>query len=210
METRVTARQQGAENAHHRFEVCIDPDAGDGHCIFRGYSSKRAALDYACEYTGGTFRFSEEDRKPGRERGRDMGKPTILYRVYPDGHRVPWHKITRKGRGEVTIKNTAEFKQEQKEQAQRNIDAQEAARQAAAGQYEARDHEVIRQAEAMGTAFGAQVRELLEAMRETQPGGGKVTELVNLLNDADDDKLDQLIAALKGNKADADKPEAAS
>lgn len=166
-ESRATSRNQGAENVQHKFEVTLDED---GHCIYRGYSSRRAALDYACEYTGGTLKFKEQDREAGR--GRDMGKATTLLFIQPDGQRVAWHKITRNGR-DVVVKATAEFKKEMEEQKKRNIAAQERAEQAAAGQYQARENDIANMAQAIGTALGDKLGEFMAVLKGVQADGDK-------------------------------------
>ena len=166
-QARATSRNQGAENVGHRFMVCVEHD---GHPIYAGYSSMQAALDFACEYTGGTLKFKEEDRK--LERGRDMGKPTILYRVHADGQRVPWHNITRKGH-DVVIKATAEYKQEQKEQGARNEAARENAQEAAAKTFETRKNDMTEMAGAIGAGIGDKLGEFIDALKDVQADGDK-------------------------------------
>ncbi len=141
---------QGASSAQHRFEVRMK---SDDRTIFRGHSSMAVAEAYAREYTGKTLVFTDEDKKPERNRGRDMGKPTVLYRIMPNGSRTAWREFALKG-DDVVSKDTPEYVKEQKEQEVRNAKAVERARAAAAGKFAAEKNDTLEAAEAMGDAMG--------------------------------------------------------
>jgi len=149
---------QGVGSAQHRFEVRMK---ADNRRIYAGYSAMAKAERYARRYTGETLSFSDEDKEPERDRGRDMGKPTVLFRVLPDGSRVAWREFSLKD-GRVVSKDTPAYKQEQEEQKVRSAAAVETARKKAASEYQAEADKSIEQYEKMGDAMGKQLRGLFE------------------------------------------------
>ena len=154
--------QQGIGRSQPRFVVCVQHD---GHEIFSGYSSMNAAAAYAKDYTGHTLKFPAEDREAGR--GRDMGKPTVLYRVQPDGSRVAWQTFIRKDdTGEVVVKDTAEYKEEKKAQALRNAAAVDRAAAEVANTYRAEDSDNAKMAKAIGDALGDKLGDFITALQE--------------------------------------------
>jgi len=153
-------RQQGTGANQYRFVVCVQHD---GHEIYKGYSSMAAAAAYAKEYTGATLKFTPDDREAGR--GRDMGKPTVLYRVQPDGSRVAWQTYMLKDE-EVVTKDTPEYKAEQKAQAERNAAAVERAAAEVANTYRTEDSDNAKMAKAIGDALGDKLGEFIAALQE--------------------------------------------
>ena len=159
---------QGASTAQHRFEVRMK---ADDRSVFKGHGSMDIADEYARHYTGRKFKFSEDDRAPERDRGRDMGKPTVLYRVMPNGERIAWREYSLKG-DEVVAKDTKAYQDERAAQKLRNIAAVERARAAAAESYQAEIDKSRQQADAMGSAFGKKMRELLKEIADLKDSAG--------------------------------------